>query len=109
MSKITGKGGTITDDLSNVSNLVSFSFEEVEGNIRGQKGSNISATVILDSATTPYRQGDTFDIVMKPSSSAAWDISVTDVRVDSVSIAVDRASVITQELKITGHNTATIA
>ena len=88
--KITGSGGEVTKDAVALASVASFSFAESGGNVYGQKQSDISLKVYIDSTTAPLRQGDVFDLVLTVGG-------------------VSSAGAAMQELTLIGRKTATIA
>ena len=107
--KITGSGGEVTKDAVALASVASFSFAESGGNVYGQKQSDISLKVYIDSTTAPLRQGDVFDLVLTVGG-ASWNIAVDDCEVLTASIGdVSSAGAAMQELTLIGRKTATIA
>lgn len=107
--KITGKGGTILKDGVAIAGVVSFTFRETEGLVYSQTQSDITVNILSQSALTPFRHGDVFDVVLGVSSSASWRITLEDVEVVDPSIDVSRNAPVVQSINLIGMKKATIA
>jgi len=108
MAKLTSLGTVVTKGGVTIANVVSADITESEGEIYGQKQFDGNLTLILDSATTPIRQGEIFDLVVT-AGSATWAVSVDDAEVINTSIAIKRGSAVLQTIEIVGRKTASIA
>ena len=107
--KLTGNGGTVDKDGSPIAKITSFSFDESEGNVYGQKQCNVSIDTIADSAAIPLRHGGVFDLVLTVSDDAAWTIAITDAKVESSSVDIGIDSTVKQKVKLVSKVTAVIA
>ena len=107
--KITGNGGTVDKDGSPIARVTSFNFDESEGEIYGQKQCEVTIDTIAGSADIPLRHGDIFDLVLTVSSSATWDITITDAEVTNATIDVSVDSVVKQTVTLISKQEAVIA
>lgn len=108
MSKIQGRGGYLKKDTVVQASIKSFAFDEVEGDIYGQKQSNISIETYADSTTIPYRHGDEFDVELG-HSGVSWTIDAGQCRVDSSSIKFVGGEAVSQSISLIGRTKAVIA
>ncbi len=109
MAKKTGNGGTITKGGVSIAHVISFDWSESEGEIFGQYQSDVRLDAYLDSASDPIRCGEVADLVLSKVSPDGQNMTITDARVESVSIPVKRGSGVIQSVSFVGRETATIA
>ncbi len=80
-----------------VSGITNISIEQVKG-AYGQKGNTVSMTVELNSTALTYAEGQTGDLVIRPSAQAEWDMDFPKARIMDVSIPISGGEFVTQKL-----------
>lgn len=108
MSKLIGKGGTLTKNASSVTGVVSAEFEEVNGGAYGTTQGNLNVVVILDDSNTPERINTVANWVLTPGN-ASWTITLTNAITESASIPVRRNESVQQTLTIVDYSFASNA
>ena len=108
MAKFSGRGGYLSKDTVNQASIKSFTFDESEGDVYGQKQSNITVETFADSVTVPYRHGDTFDVVLG-HTDASWTIDAGECRVESASMRFFGGESVSQSITLIGRTRAVIA
>ena len=107
--KISGSGGSILKDGEVISNVISFDFSESDGDIVGEKRSEVSLEVISDSETLPFRHGDMYDLILKVSRDVSWSIKVSCARIESAQISVAFNRTVNQSISLVSELRADIA
>jgi hypothetical protein len=107
MSKYTGKGGQAVKDGTAIAQVVSYTWSESQGNVRGQTQSDVSMEIYLDGA--PLRVNDSFVLNLKTRDGETNYIKCGTVKVESVSVPISQDNVTTQSVNVIGLTTAVYA